>query len=200
MKIYNTKTRQKEEFKPIQEGKVGIYVCGPTVYDFIHIGNARPMIVFDTLRRYLEHKGYEVNYVTNFTDVDDKIINRSIEEGIPASEVSEKYISECKKDMEALNVRPATVHPQATQEIPEMIQMVQDLIDKDHAYEKNGTVYFKVRSFEPYGKLSHKNIDDLEGGHRDIKVTGAEQKEDELDFVLWKPKKEGEPFWTSRRH
>ena len=140
MKIYNTKTRQKEEFKPIQEGKVGIYVCGPTVYDFIHIGNARPMIVFDTLRRYLEHKGYEVNYVTNFTDVDDKIINRSIEEGIPASEVSEKYIAECKKDMEALNVRPATVHPQATQEIPEMIQMVQDLIDKDHAYEKNGTV------------------------------------------------------------
>ncbi len=201
MKIYNTKTRQKEEFKPIQEGKVGIYVCGPTVYDFIHIGNARPMIVFDTLRRYLEHKGYEVNYVTNFTDVDDKIINRSIEEGIPASEVSEKYIAECKKDMEALNVRPATVHPQATQEIPEMIQMVQDLIDKDHAYEKNGTVYFKVRSFAPYGKLSHKNIDDLESGHRAeshaLKVTGEDEKEDALDFVLWKPKKEGEPSWKS---
>ena len=137
MKIYNTKTRRKEEFKPINEGKVGIYVCGPTVYDYIHIGNARPMIVFDTLRRYFEHKGYEVNYVSNFTDVEDKIIKRSLEEGISASEVSEKYIAECKKDMEALNVRPATTHPQATQEIPEMIQMVQTLIDKGHAYEKN---------------------------------------------------------------
>ena len=201
MRIYNTKTRRKEEFKPIQEGKVGIYVCGPTVYDFIHIGNARPMIVFDTLRRYFEHKGYEVNYVSNFTDVDDKIINRSIEEGIPAAEVSEKYIAECKKDMEALNVRPATVHPQATKEIPEMIDMVSKLIDKGHAYEKNGTVYFKVRSFEPYGKLSHKNIDDLESGHRAeshaLKVTGEDEKEDALDFVLWKPKKEGEPSWVS---
>lgn len=201
MRIYNTKTRRKEEFKPINEGKVGIYVCGPTVYDFIHIGNARPMIVFDTLRRYFEHKGYEVNYVTNFTDVDDKIIKRSIEENIPASEVSEKYIAECKKDMEALNVRPATVHPQATKEIPEMIDMVKTLIDKDHAYEKNGTVYFKVRSFEPYGKLSHKNIDDLESGHRAeshaLKVTGEDEKEDSLDFVLWKPKKEGEPSWMS---
>ena len=201
MKIFNTKTRQKEDFKPIEEGKVGIYVCGPTVYDYIHIGNARPMIVFDTLRRYFEHKGFEVNYVTNFTDVDDKIIKRSIEEGIPASEVSEKYIAECKKDMEALNVRPATTHPQATQEIPEMIEMVQTLIDKGHAYEKNGTVYFKVRSFEPYGKLSHKNIDDLESGHRAeshaLKVTGEDEKEDALDFVLWKPKKEGEPFWES---
>ncbi len=201
MKIYNTLTRRKEEFEPITPGKVGIYVCGPTVYDFIHIGNARPMIVFDTLRRYLEHKGYEVNYVTNFTDIDDKIINRSIEEGIPASEVSEKYIAECKKDMEALNVRPATVHPQATKEIPEMLEMVQTLIDKGHAYEKNGTVYFKVRSFKPYGKLSHKNIDDLESGHRAeahaLKVSGEDEKEDSLDFVLWKPKKEGEPFWKS---
>ncbi|MCR4846803.1 MAG: cysteine--tRNA ligase [Eubacterium sp.] len=201
MRIYNTKTRRKEEFKPIHEGKVGIYVCGPTVYDFIHIGNARPMIVFDTLRRYFEHKGYEVKYVTNFTDVDDKIIKRSIEEGIPASEVSEKYIAECKKDMEALNVRPASVHPQATQEIPEMIDMVKTLIDKGHAYEKNGTVYFKVRSFEPYGKLSHKKIDDLESGHRAeahaLKVTGEDEKEDALDFVLWKPKKESEPFWVS---
>ena len=201
MRIYNTKTRRKEEFKPIHEGKVGIYVCGPTVYDYIHIGNARPMIVFDTLRRYFEHKGYEVNYVTNFTDVDDKIIKRSIEDGIPASEVSEKYIAECKKDMEALNVRPATVHPQATKEIPEMIDMVKTLIEKDHAYEKNGTVYFKVRSFAPYGKLSHKNIDDLESGHRAeahaLKVTGEDEKEDSLDFVLWKPKKEGEPSWKS---
>ena len=201
MRIYNTLTRRKEEFVPITPGKAGIYVCGPTVYDFIHIGNARPMIVFDTLRRYFEHKGYEVKYVTNFTDVDDKIIKRSIEEGIPASEVSEKYIAECKKDMEALNVRPASVHPQATQEIPEMIDMVKTLIDKGHAYEKNGTVYFKVRSFEPYGKLSHKKIDDLESGHRAeahaLKVTGEDEKEDALDFVLWKPKKEGEPFWVS---
>ena len=201
MKIYNTLTRKKEEFKPITPGKVGIYVCGPTVYDFIHIGNARPMIVFDTLRRYFEHKGYEVNYVSNFTDIDDKIINRSIEEGIPASEVSEKYIAECKKDMEALNVLPATTHPQATKEIPEMLDMVQTLIDNGHAYEKNGTVYFRVRSFEPYGKLSHKNIDDLESGHRAeahaLKVSGEDEKEDSLDFVLWKPKKEGEPFWKS---
>ena len=201
MKIYNTLTRRKEDFVPIQEGKVGIYVCGPTVYDFIHIGNARPMIVFDTLRRYLEHKGYEVNFVSNFTDIDDKIINRSIQEGIPACEVSEKYIAECKKDMEALNVRPASTHPQATQEIPEMIEMVQTLIDKGHAYEKNGTVYFRVRSFDGYGKLSHKNIDDLESGHRAdahaLKVSGEDEKEDSLDFVLWKPKKEGEPFWES---
>ncbi|MBO4592254.1 MAG: cysteine--tRNA ligase [Eubacterium sp.] len=201
MKIYNTLTRRKEDFVPIQEGKVGIYVCGPTVYDFIHIGNARPMIVFDTLRRYLEHKGYEVNFVSNFTDIDDKIINRSIQEGIPAGEVSEKYIAECKKDMEALNVRTATTHPQATKEIPEMIDMVQTLIDKGHAYEKNGTVYFRVRSFDGYGKLSHKNIDDLESGHRAdahaLKVSGEDEKEDSLDFVLWKPKKEGEPFWNS---
>ena len=201
MRIYNTLTRTKEEFKPLNPGKVGIYVCGPTVYDFIHIGNARPMIVFDTLRRYLEHKGYEVNYVSNFTDIDDKIINRSIQEGIPASEVSEKYIAECKKDMEALNVRPATTHPQATKEIPEMIDMVNTLIENGHAYEKNGTVYFKVRSFDQYGKLSHKNIDDLESGHRAeahaLKVSGEDEKEDSLDFVLWKPKKEGEPFWVS---
>lgn len=201
MRIYNTLTRRKEDFKPINEGKVGIYVCGPTVYDFIHIGNARPMIVFDTLRRYLEHKGYEVNYVSNFADIDDKIINRSIQEGVPASEISEKYIAECKKDMEALNVRPATTHPKATEEIPEMIEMVETLIEKGHAYEKNGTVYFKTRSFEEYGKLSHKNIDDLESGHRDekhaLKVSGADEKEDELDFVLWKPKKEGEPSWKS---
>ena len=201
MKIYNTMTRQKEEFVPLNPGKAGIYVCGPTVYDFIHIGNARPMIVFDTLRRYLEHKGYEVNFVTNFTDVDDKIINRSIKENVPASEISEKYIAECKKDMEALNVKPATVHPQATKEIPEMIDMVKTLIDNGHAYEKNGTVYFKVRSFDSYGKLSHKNIDDLESGHRaeshQLKVSGEDEKEDALDFVLWKPKKEGEPYWES---
>lgn len=201
MKIYNTLTRRKEEFVPINPGKVGIYVCGPTVYDFIHIGNARPQIIFDTLRRYLEYKGYEVNYVSNFTDVDDKIIKRSIEENIDASVISERFIVECKKDMEDMNVRPATVHPQATKEIPDMIELVKILIEKGHAYEKNGTVYFRTRSFPEYGKLSHKNIDDLESGHRaeshQLKVSGEDEKEDPLDFVLWKPKKEGEPFWGS---
>ncbi len=198
MKIYNTLTRKKEEFKPIEEGKVKIYVCGPTVYNFIHIGNARPMIVFDTLRRYLIYKGYEVNYVSNFTDVDDKIIKESIEEGISAEEVSTKYIAECKKDMTSLNVMPATTHPQATQEIPEMLEMISTLIDKGYAYKADdGTVYYSTRKFKGYGKLSHKNIDDLQQGHREIKVNGVETKEDALDFVLWKPKKEGEPFWES---
>ena len=201
MKIYNTMTRQKEEFVPINENKVGIYVCGPTVYDYIHIGNARPMIVFDTLRRYLLYKGYDVNYVSNFTDVDDKIIKRAIEEGVTSSEISERYIAEVKKDMAALNVMEATTHPKATQEIPDMIEMVKTLIDKGHAYEVNGTVYFRTRSFPGYGKLSKKNIDDLESGHRDekhaLKVSGEDEKEDFLDFVLWKPKKEGEPSWPS---
>ena len=201
MKIFNTITRQKEEFKPVVPGKAGIYVCGPTVYDFIHIGNARPMIVFDTLRRYLEYRGYDVNYVSNFTDVDDKIIRRANEEGVDSLQISERFIRECKTDMEALNVRPATTHPQATLEIPDMIEMVQQLIDKGHAYEVNGTVYFRTRSFPGYGKLSHKNIDDLESGHRDeahqLKVSGEDEKEDPLDFVLWKPMKPGEPFWES---
>ena len=201
MKIFNTLTRNKEEFVPVTPGKAGIYVCGPTVYDFIHIGNARPMIVFDTLRRYLEYRGYEVNYVSNFTDVDDKIIRRANEEHVDSLEISERFIKECKKDMEALNVRPATTHPQATKEIPDMIDMVQQLIDKGHAYCVNGTVYFRTRSFDGYGKLSHKNIDDLESGHRDeahqLKVSGEDEKEDALDFVLWKPKKEGEPSWES---
>ena len=197
MKIYNTLTRKKDEFKPIEEGKVSMYVCGPTVYDYIHIGNARPMIVFDTVRRYFEYKGYDVNYVSNFTDVDDKIIKKAIDEGVDASVISERYIAEAKKDMEALNVMPATVHPKATEEIDGMIAMISDLIDKGYAYEKNGTVYYKTRSFKEYGKLSKKNIDDLEAGHRDIKVAGADEKEDPLDFVLWKPKKEGEPAWKS---
>lgn len=197
MKIYNTMTRSKEEFVPINENKVGIYVCGPTVYDYIHIGNARPMIVFDTLRRYLMYKGYDVNYVSNFTDVDDKIIKRALEEGVTSTEISERYIEEVKKDMEALNVLEATTHPKATEEIPDMIEMVKTLIDKGHAYEVNGTVYFRTRSFPGYGKLSKKNIDDLEAGHRDIKVAGEDEKEDFLDFVLWKPKKEGEPSWPS---
>ncbi len=197
MRVYNTLTRQKEEFETLVPGKVSMYVCGPTVYDLIHIGNARPMIVFDTVRRYLEHKGYEVNYVSNFTDVDDKIIAKANEEGVSSREISERYIAECKKDMEAMNVRPATVHPQATQEIGGMIEMISTLMDKGYAYETDGTVYFRTRKFSEYGKLSHKNLDDLRSGSRTLLVTGEDQKEDPLDFVLWKPKKEGEPFWPS---
>ena len=198
MKIYNTLTKKKEEFVPITPGEVKMYVCGPTVYNLIHIGNARPMIVFDTVRRYFEHKGYKVNYVSNFTDVDDKIIKKAIEEGVDADVISERYIAECKKDMASLNVRPATVHPQATQEICGMLEMIQKLIDDGHAYvADDGTVYYRVRSFRDYGKLSHKNLDDLEGGKRSLLVSGEDQKEDPLDFVLWKPKKEGEPYWES---
>lgn len=197
MKIYNTLTKRKEDFIPLEEGKVKMYVCGPTVYNFIHIGNARPMIVFDTVRRYMEYKGYEVNYVSNFTDVDDKIIAKAIEEGVPAEEISERYIKECKKDMADMNVKPATTHPLATQEIDGMIQMIQTLIDKGFAYAVNGTVYFRVKNFKEYGKLSHKNLDDLQSGFRSIQVSGEDQKEDPLDFVLWKPKKEGEPYWVS---
>ncbi len=198
MKIYNTLSKRKEEFIPIEAGKVKMYVCGPTVYNLIHIGNARPMIVFDTVRRYMEHKGYEVNYVSNFTDVDDKIIKKAIEEGVDASVISERYIAECKKDMEAMNVKPATTHPKATEEICGMLDMIGTLIEKGHAYvAADGTVYFRTRSFQEYGKLSHKNLDDLQGGNRSLLVTGEDQKEDSLDFVLWKPKKEGEPYWES---
>ena len=198
MKIYNTLSKRKEEFVPIEEGKVRMYVCGPTVYNLIHIGNARPMIVFDTVRRYMEHKGYEVNYVSNFTDVDDKIIKASIEEGVDASVISERYIAECKKDMQNMNVKPATTHPKATEEIDGMIDMIQTLVDKGYAYvAEDGTVYFRTRNFKDYGKLSHKNIDDLQGGMRSLLVSGEDQKEDPLDFVLWKPKKEGEPYWES---
>ena len=198
MKIFNTLSRRKEEFVPIEPGKVKMYVCGPTVYNFIHIGNARPMIVFDTVRRYFENKGYEVNYVSNFTDVDDKIIRKAIEEGVDAETISKRYIAECKKDMEMMNVKPATKNPQATQEIGGMIEMINTLIEKGHAYvAADGTVYFRTKSFKEYGKLSHKNLDDLQSGFREIKVTGEEGKEDPTDFVLWKPKKEGEPFWES---
>ncbi|MCI8557406.1 MAG: cysteine--tRNA ligase [Lachnospiraceae bacterium] len=197
MKIYNTITKKKEPFVPLEEGKVKMYVCGPTVYNFIHIGNARPMIVFDTVRRYMEHRGYEVNYVSNFTDVDDKIIKKAIEEGVSAQEISRRYIAECKKDMEMMNVKPATTHPLATQEIGGMLEMIQQLIDKGYAYEVNGTVYFRTRKFADYGKLSHKNLDDLRSGNRSLLVSGEDEKEDPLDFVLWKPKKEGEPAWES---
>ena len=174
-----------------------MYVCGPTVYNYIHIGNARPMIVFDTVRRYMEYKGMKVNYVSNFTDVDDKIIKKANEEGVSSEEIANRYIKECKKDMADLNVKPATVHPLATQEIDGMIAMISDLIEKGYAYEKNGTVYFRTRRFKEYGKLSHKNLDDLQSGNRSLLVSGADEKEDPLDFVLWKPKKEGEPFWKS---
>lgn len=197
MKLYNTLSKKKEEFVPLEEGKVRMYVCGPTVYNFIHIGNARPMIVFDTVRRYFEYKGYDVNYVSNFTDVDDKIINKAIEEGVTADEISKRYIAECKKDMEGMNVKPATTHPLATEEISGMIAMIETLVKKGYAYEKNGTVYFRIRRFKDYGKLSHKNLDDLRSGERSLLVSGEDEKEDPLDFVLWKPKKEGEPFWES---
>ncbi|MDE7318186.1 MAG: cysteine--tRNA ligase [Lachnospiraceae bacterium] len=197
MRIYNTLSKKKEDFIPLEEGKVRMYVCGPTVYNFIHIGNARPMIVFDTVRRYMEHKGYEVNFVSNFTDVDDKIIKKANEEGVSAEEISRRYIEECKKDMEGMNIRPATTHPLATQEIDGMIDMISSLIEKGYAYAVNGTVYFRTRRFEEYGKLSHKNLDDLQAGNRSLLVSGEDEKEDPLDFVLWKPKKEGEPYWVS---
>ena len=197
IRIYNTLSKKKEDFIPLEEGKVRMYVCGPTVYNFIHIGNARPMIVFDTVRRYMEHKGYEVNFVSNFTDVDDKIIKKANEEGVSAEEISRRYIEECKKDMEGMNIMPATTHPLATQEIDGMIDMISSLIEKGYAYAVNGTVYFRTRRFESYGKLSHKNLDDLQAGNRSLLVSGEDEKEDPLDFVLWKPKKEGEPYWVS---
>ena len=181
MRIYNTLTQQKEEFIPIEKNKVRMYVCGPTVYNYIHIGNARPAIFFDTVRRYFEYKGYEVNYVSNYTDVDDKIIKRALEEGISSTEVAERYIMEFKKDMDILNVLPATCHPKATEEIDDMIEMISILIEKGYAYEKNGTVYFRTRSFEEYGKLSKKNIDDLEAGAR---IAVSDEKDDPMDFVL----------------
>ncbi|SFR54726.1 cysteine--tRNA ligase [Anaeromicropila populeti] len=194
MKLYNTLSKKKEEFVPIEEGKVRMYVCGPTVYNDIHIGNARPMIVFDIVRRYLEYKGYEVNYVSNFTDVDDKIIKKANEEGVSCTEISERYIASVKEDMKALNIKTATTHPKATEEIEGMVELIQTLMDKGYAYEKNGTVYFRTRKFESYGKLSKRNLDDLEAGAR---IAVNEEKEDPMDFVLWKPKKEGEPAWPS---
>ena len=192
------KIRTKREFTPLEEGKVKIYVCGPTVYNLIHIGNARPMIFFDTVRRYFSYKGYEVKFVSNFTDVDDKIIKAAIEEGVDADIISTRYINECKKDMQALNVLPADIHPLATKEIDGMIDMITELIHKNHAYvAKDGTVYFRVSSFADYGKLSHKNMDELQSGLRELKVSGEADKESPSDFVLWKPKKDGEPYWDS---
>ena len=195
MKVYNTLTRKKEEFIPVDEKEIRIYVCGPTVYNYFHIGNARPFVVFDTLRRYLEYRGNKVKFVQNFTDVDDKIINRAHEEGISPSEVSEKYIIEYFRDAKALNVRLADVHPKVTDNIPEIISFVKDLIDKGYAYEVEGDVYFSPRSFEGYGKLSKQNIEDLEAGAR---IEIGEKKRDPLDFALWKAQKtEGELAWDS---
>lgn len=195
MKIYNTLTRQKEEFVPIKEGEVSIYVCGPTVYNFFHIGNARPFVVFDTLRNYLEYRGYKVKFVQNFTDVDDKIINRAREEGTSAPEVSKKYIAEYFKDAKALNVRKADVHPQVSNHIDKIIDFIKTLIDKGYAYERDGDVYFSTRKFPEYGKLSGQNIDDLESGAR---IAIGEVKDDPLDFALWKVRKtEDEIAWES---
>ena len=188
-------TRKKEEFVPVDENEIKMYVCGPTVYNYIHIGNARPAVVFDTMRRYLEYKGKNVRFIQNFTDVDDKIINKSIEEGISAGEVSEKYIEEYFKDAEALNLKKATVHPRVTENMKEIIDFVKTLVEKGYAYESEGDVYYRTRRFEGYGKLSGQNIEDLEAGAR---ISVGEKKEDPLDFALWKAKKiEGEPAWDS---
>lgn len=194
MKIYNTLTRELEEFQPIEPGKAKIYACGPTVYNYIHIGNARPICVFDVLRRYLEYRGYEVTYVQNFTDVDDKIIKKANEEGVPASEISEKFIAEYKKDAAGLNVREATIHPQVTQSMDMIIALVKDLVESGHAYVSNGDVYFKVDTFDEYGKLSHMPLEDLQAGAR---IDAHEQKQNPMDFALWKAAKPGEPAWDS---
>lgn len=194
MKIYNTLTRELEEFKPIEPGKAKIYACGPTVYNYIHIGNARPICVFDVLRRYLEYRGYEVTFVQNYTDVDDKIIKKANEEGVSASEISERFIAEYKKDAQGLNVREATVHPQVTQSMEMIIALVRELVEKGHAYESNGDVYFKVDTFDGYGKLSHMPLEDLQAGAR---IDAHEQKQNPMDFALWKAAKPGEPYWES---
>ena len=198
MKIYNTLTGTKEDFIPLKEGKVGIYVCGPTVYNLIHIGNARPMIFFDTVRRYFMYKGYEVRFVSNFTDIDDKIIAAANAENVSANVISTRYIAECKNDMKGMNIMPATVHPLATEEIDGMKYMISSLIEKGYAYvSENGTVYYRTKKFKDYGKLSHKDMEELRSGLRELKVSGESDKEEISDFVLWKPKKENEPYWES---
>ena len=194
MKLFNTMTRQKEEFTPIHPGEVRMYTCGPTVYNFIHVGNARPMIMFDLLRRYLEYRGYKVTFVQNFTDVDDKIIKRANEEGISAQEVAEKYIKEYFTDAHGLGVHDATIHPKATENMQQIIELVQTLIDKGYAYESNGDVYYRTLKFKDYGKLSHQPLEDLQAGAR---IAVGEHKEDPMDFALWKAAKPGEPAWES---
>lgn len=196
IKIYNTLTKQKEQFKPIEEDKVRMYVCGPTVYNLIHIGNARPYIIFDTVRRYFESVGYEVNYVQNFTDVDDKIIKKANEEQKTTDEIVTYYIEETLKDAQHLNVNPATHHPRVTEEMDGIIKMIQTLIEKGLAYEVNGTVYYHTEAFPGYGKLSKKVLEELEAG-RSERIEMTDEKKSHMDFVLWKPKKDGEPFWKS---
>ncbi|MBQ5816433.1 MAG: cysteine--tRNA ligase [Oscillospiraceae bacterium] len=194
MKILNTLTGKKDEFVPLHEGVVNMYVCGPTVYNYIHIGNTRPLCVFDTLRRYFEYVGYKVNYVQNFTDIDDKLIKRANEENTTVPALAEKYIAEYKKDAEGLNVRPATVHPRATDNIDNIIALISTLEEKGYAYSVNGDVYFRTKKYNEYGKLSHQPLEELEAGAR---INVSEQKEDPMDFALWKAAKEGEPFWQS---
>ena len=194
MKIFNSLSMQKEEFLPIEDGKVRMYACGPTVYNFIHVGNARPIIMFDVLRRYMEYRGYKVTFVQNFTDVDDKIIKRANEEGSTSKDISEKYIEEYFTDVRALGVREATIHPKATENIEQIIGMVQKLIQKGFAYEVNGDVYYRTSEFSEYGKLSHQPLEELQAGAR---IDVADIKENPMDFALWKSAKPGEPFWDS---
>ncbi|MCQ2474650.1 MAG: cysteine--tRNA ligase [Clostridia bacterium] len=194
MRVFNTLTRRKEELVPIKEGEVKIYACGPTVYNYIHIGNARPICVFDVLRRYLEYRGYNVTFVQNFTDIDDKIIKKANEEGTDYVTVSEKYIEEFWKDANGLNFRPATVHPKATENIDKIIEIVSGLIEKGHAYEVDGDVYFSTKTFSEYGKLSHQPLEELEAGAR---IMVGDIKRDPMDFALWKSAKPGEPYWDS---
>jgi len=194
MKIYNTMTREKQEFVPITPGEVKMYSCGPTVYDYFHIGNARPFIIFDTMRRYLEYTGYKVNFVQNFTDIDDKMINRANKEGITVKELGERFIAEYFKDAEALGIRKATIHPKATENIDAIIEVVKTLEEKGYAYNVNGNVYFRTKKFDEYGKLSHQPLEELEAGAR---IDIADEKEDPMDFALWKAQKPGEPAWES---
>jgi cysteinyl-tRNA synthetase len=194
MELYNTLSRRKETFQPREPGKVGMYVCGPTTYNFVHLGNARPLVFFDTVRRYFIYKGYQVNYIQNFTDVDDKIINRAREEGEEPLALSRKYIDEYFKDADALNVLRADRHPRVSEHIPDIIETVAELVKKGFAYVVDGDVYFSVRSFEPYGKLSGRDFDDMQAGAR---VDVDSRKQDPLDFALWKAAKPGEPSWES---
>ncbi|MBR5809394.1 MAG: cysteine--tRNA ligase [Clostridia bacterium] len=194
MKIYNTMTREKQEFIPITPGEVKMYSCGPTVYDYFHIGNARPFIIFDTMRRYLEYIGYKVTFVQNFTDIDDKMINRANKEGITVKELGERFIAEYFKDAEALGIKKATIHPKATENIDAIIEVVKTLEEKGYAYSVNGNVYFRTKKFDEYGKLSHQPLEELEAGAR---IDIADEKEDPMDFALWKAQKPGEPAWES---
>ncbi|MCT4586100.1 MAG: cysteine--tRNA ligase [Peptostreptococcaceae bacterium] len=196
MKLYNTLKRQKEEFIPIEENKVKMYVCGPTVYNYFHIGNARPFLIFDTFRRYLEYRGFEVTYVQNFTDVDDKIIKKANEENVSSEEIAKRYIDEYFKDADGLGIKRANIHPTVTETMDEIIAFIKDLMDKGYAYESNGDVYFEVAKFEKYGKLSKQNLDELEEGASD-RVDNESEKKSFMDFALWKNKKEGEPGWKA---